>query len=75
MEDKEFKLGPEDSAVVFRADGTMEIRVPHQEDTDMAFPSSMAAFRCATLMSHEDLIDAVDARMDGDIAKGKQRLN
>lgn len=75
MDDTQFTLGPEDSAVIFRSDGTMEMRVPKQNDADQVLPSSMAAFRCSVLMANEDLCDIVDARIDAQSARAKGRAH
>lgn len=63
MPQRSFSLGPEDSAIIFRADGSEEVRTPNGKDND---PVCLSAYKClqAVMALHDpDTIREIDKQI------------
>jgi hypothetical protein len=64
-------LGPRDAAVIFRADGGVEIHIPKQDDQNNSEPleqTSIDVVRCVELFKNDAALVLVDKALDNSIA-------
>lgn len=69
-------LGPRDSALVFRDDGTEEIFNPIMPDDGIATDSMVKSLQCGIALHNPRVFAVVEKALDASIAKArKERIN
>lgn len=70
---REYTLGPKDSAIVFRGDGTEEVYIPNcRTDEELALDSSMKVAHCVTSLHAKNCFDLVQTEMQTRLKKRRK---